>query len=49
MPSSQKKTIAMENFIRSTKKRIQDIRELGNIPYSIGFSDDSASNIDQML
>lgn len=49
MPSSQKKTIAMQHFISTTKRRIQDITELGNIPYSIGFSDDSTSNIDQML
>jgi hypothetical protein len=49
MPSSQKKTIAMAHFIGDTKRRIQDITELGNIPYSIGFSDDSASNIEQMI
>jgi hypothetical protein len=49
MPNSQKKTIAMKHFIRTTKEQIQDIKELRNISYAIGFSDDSISNIEQML
>jgi len=49
MPSSEKKTIAMKHFITTTKRRIQDTPELGNMPYSIGFSDDSINNIEHML
>ncbi len=49
MASSEKKTIAMKHFIRTMKRRIQDITELGNMPYSIGFSDDGTNNIEHML
>ena len=49
MLSSEKKTMAMKHFISTTKRRIQNITELRNIHYSIGFSDDSITNIEQML
>jgi hypothetical protein len=42
---AKRKTIAMAHFIEDTQTRIIPMLKMGNIPLSLGFSDDSLSNI----
>ena len=49
LPNSTKKTHAMREFIKSTKAKVMDIPNLKDKSISLGFSDDSLSNIEAMI